>query len=1695
MAARTPPKLVSKDYIEAYQQVKGNYEEKFRLFDQLREEENWYREVFAQQRDSDVLNDPHLCLVPAHDVPSDFFKVVEQSKQEKNLPRIFGEEWAEKRRQSKASDAILNEDDAVEGDEETADTSEIPAAVRTDTASSIVSESEFHKQFDIFTEGQFRYFNWDNVFAAGGSILAALMPVPEEHAAKNSTRRNFFHKLMYSNSDIDLFIYGLNEEDANKKLVEMYESIKDNLPVEAICFRSKYAVTIVSRYPFRHIQIVLRLYKSPAEILMGFDVDVCSVGFDGKKVWMTPRAHRALTHRYNTVDMERRSPSYETRLTKYAERGFSVVVPSLDRTRIDPQIYERRFDQLQGLPRLLLMEAMPDVDDRISYKNKMKQLKLLPAIDASRPTVWNRLTGQEEDIDTEEEEEEEEEDFDDQYYYARKKAYQSDYSSVFLPWGEGYTAESIRKLMYTKDMVLNSEWYDPSKKYHTHPTFFGTATEVLRDCCGHCPPVPPGVNMAEEPYVQGVLTWVTVNPGAQGKIGSFHPITEGDWTEGTYIIDLNIQLLRAVNLNDVNRVRELLDQNVDVDGRDPYGRTPLMIACMGGCLESAQVLIRGGARISSHTPDGKTGLLLAVENGCANMVELLLKRKDEIDREWKEKHPEENVEEEPFKSTKPGKKEKSLPERKQKSPKMKGFRYEDEEEEEEIEEKEEEDDEEAEVEEEEEAEVEEEEEAEVEEEDDEEAEQVEEEEGGEDASETSSQDEDFHKIRKNIIHKAGTVISEEFKDDLNLNAGSWDYPNVGSQDDDNRLTPCRSETSQNWLLCSTRKTFSLLLESLDVKAVRHVEEFQWTRLRTVEQLRDIERWYVKRGMKGRMSLFPPEKDNERFKDTGCQLRDPIHQCLEEESKLKDEHIQLIDAILKDVYNDKSPWKKDPNRIKQCLRVDLQTAIREGNLKVVELFLGYDLLVDRSAKSAGDSAGPQKMICNSKKPKAYAKSPKKKYMKTGKRPVKSRHRRRYDFDGEDEDEDDDDEEEEEEDENGRSEELTGHGDDSVALDGGDPQMIGTFLRVVQLQSLSKEMVEEVQKKQLPFNNFDLLNQKIRVGDFVDKKGRAKSSDAKRVEGPKARGILSRGIDWNVSHRSVETWKAVLEAFPDDPKWVPSVIHASDIFAHIVENKDIDISLYTLFLDAKRNAPKTVKQQLYEGLDISGKKSDWAGEHHMRDRSISVNQSRCDIVRLLHDYSKKYPGCFEGNVARNCPASSMILPLLSDDEVKRLNDNGDTALHTAVHYAPENLEEEDDKPWEEVVKQFVNDPRLDLQHRNEQGYTAIELAVREDKHWIVRFLLEKTSDEQLKRDKQKRHQSNNNMPRVEPVDLTGKVAIVTGANTGIGYITAREMAKMGAHIIVSHALTDSRSLPAVEKLKEESGSQRVEFLPLDLASLASVRDFVDAFHKRNLPLHVLINNAGVVALPKRQTTKDGFEMQMGVNHLVERNVSGDAHGMSKLDLYDIHSEKRGSYAPWRTYGNSKLANIPFTMELQKRFDQERVDVAAWSLHPGIVRTELTRNLDGFLAGFFRTVGPLFQKTPEQGALTSLFCAVRPEALKSKGKYLSDLKVARTQKTCDELAIKLWKLSEEVTDGASFACDTANLLILTFSLGSQGLRRCHMQQQGTAYDLQMQSVGAGGRGLKRSTRFQFNPDTSLRERLQIVYDHIRRGDLLST
>lgn len=147
---------------------------------------------------------------------------------------------------------------------------------------------------------------------------------------------------------MDLFLYSLTAAEAEKKTQAIYEAVRDSVPWDVTCVRSRHTVSIHSQYPYRAVQIVLRLYRSPryrspAEILAGFDVDAPCCAYDGRRVWASPRAIVAMMRQCNTVDMTRRSPSYEVRLAKYSSRHFEVYVPTLRRDDVNPTVRTEKF--------------------------------------------------------------------------------------------------------------------------------------------------------------------------------------------------------------------------------------------------------------------------------------------------------------------------------------------------------------------------------------------------------------------------------------------------------------------------------------------------------------------------------------------------------------------------------------------------------------------------------------------------------------------------------------------------------------------------------------------------------------------------------------------------------------------------------------------------------------------------------------------------------------------------------------------------------------------------------------------------------------------------------------------------------------------------------------------------------------------------------------------------------------------------------------------------------------------------------------------------------------------------------------------------------------------------------------------------------------------------------------------------------
>jgi len=259
-------------------------------------------------------------------------------------------------------------------------------------------------------------------------------------------------------------------------------------------------------------------------------------------------------------------------------------------------------------------------------------------------------------------------------------------------------------------------------------------------------------------------------------------------------------------------------------------------------------------------------------------------------------------------------------------------------------------------------------------------------------------------------------------------------------------------------------------------------------------------------------------------------------------------------------------------------------------------------------------------------------------------------------------------------------------------------------------------------------------------------------------------------------------------------------------------------------------------------------------------------------------------------------------------------------------------------------------------------------------------------------------------------------------------------MGAKVILA-CRSEPLGREAVSNIKKELGSDTpVELMSLDLTSLQSIREFSKSFHDRNLGLHFLVNNAGVMACPAAKT-KDGFELQFGTNHLghflltnlllpdlkksapsriVNLSSLASERSNAKIHWDDLQLEK--SYTPWLAYGQSKLANVLFTRELAKRL--KGTGVTTFSLHPGAVVTELGRHLslaNKIPVGLFHLLGYLFpMKTSLQGAQTSLYACLDPELESHSGEYLADCRIKYNVNplACDdESARRLWEVSEQL------------------------------------------------------------------------------------
>lgn len=288
------------------------------------------------------------------------------------------------------------------------------------------------------------------------------------------------------------------------------------------------------------------------------------------------------------------------------------------------------------------------------------------------------------------------------------------------------------------------------------------------------------------------------------------------------------------------------------------------------------------------------------------------------------------------------------------------------------------------------------------------------------------------------------------------------------------------------------------------------------------------------------------------------------------------------------------------------------------------------------------------------------------------------------------------------------------------------------------------------------------------------------------------------------------------------------------------------------------------------------------------------------------------------------------------------------------------------------------------------------------------------------------------------MQGKICLVTGATNGIGEVTAHELAKMGATVVIV-GRNPQKTAQVVADIKAKSGNSNIDSIIADLSYGADVINVANTFKSRYNQLHVLVNNAGAVILT-HETSKDGLEMTFALNHMsyftltnalldliiasgtpTQKarivNVSSSLHARSPLDFNDLQTIN--PFSGYKAYCRSKLMNVMFTKELNKRLQSQNAPVIVNTLHPGVVKTGFARNntkgIFGFMISLFMPILLFWRISPEQGAQTQLYLASSPEVEGVSGEYFDKSKVVPSSSASLVEAdwTRLWTMSEQIDE----------------------------------------------------------------------------------
>ena len=553
-------------YINSFKEtvlLQGNYNNKLELYKQSNQYDLKLRSLYVKERDNIELLDNYVGLISVHD-NYEMFKTLFLSEEEKSQAVILTKDM------------------------------DIPQI----NSFPIVTKEEFMNNYDIFTEGILECMNWDNLFLAGGSVLSMVSKLPND-VVTNEEKRKYYNK-KYPKSDLDLYLYGLNEEQSTKKIYEIYENIKKVLSCDCVCIRSGKAVSIVSQYPNRHVQVIIRLHMSPAEVLHSFDIDSCSIGYDGKNIWCTSRAHYAITNKRNTVDLTRRSFSYEYRLKKYNERGYGVVIPNFDQNKVDYRIFVKTPSQVTGLARLLVLE---NINDNVKHNLYRDVLNMHQA------TMYKNIS-------------------------LSSTYEESDYTLVFLPWGPEWNAKKIKDHMKKKNELLNNE----EVKYPRYLCFTGTIYEVVKD---NNIKKPLFEDIKEEQLYTNKFTfdkikWNLPFENDVGLLGSFNTLTNdmNDWYNDAYNINevdsLCDNIYKKDKINTLNLIKKHSEEELIkiLNSKDISCRNPLHMAITLNDIETCKLLLENGSNPMTPTKLNKNALHKACELGNLEITQLIMNYKN-----------------------------------------------------------------------------------------------------------------------------------------------------------------------------------------------------------------------------------------------------------------------------------------------------------------------------------------------------------------------------------------------------------------------------------------------------------------------------------------------------------------------------------------------------------------------------------------------------------------------------------------------------------------------------------------------------------------------------------------------------------------------------------------------------------------------------------------------------------------------------------------------------------------------------------------------------------------------------------------------------------------------------------------------------------------------------------------------------------